>query len=474
MEELYEKIAFPFFAKGVEIAKLAEEAGYGDQELIQLLRYSNLKDYFREISVYFLSQVKQTDELIEFYEDFFEAILREDDFEDIVEIDDHNCSVVVRELTDKFDDLVHIYKFVLEKHNKDRISAFGQFPFPYEVITTMISILEEFLKRSEYRSDREVVEIIRKEMMAKAKEKGLMNLQKAKSHPSPISTKVSSFSRFSNDVNEEALHEILTELYSLIGMEDVKAQVEDMMNFIRVQRMRNDFGLRSIPSSYHIVFTGKPGTGKTTVARLIGRLYKEIGILSSGHTVETDRAGLVGEHIGETALKTEAKIQEALGGILLIDEAYALTRDKSGQDFGIEAIDTLVKRMEDYRDQFAVVITGYEKEIKQFISSNPGLKSRFTKYIHFDDYSPTELVDIFKKICIDYDVNPSDSACQYVLSHFTDVYDDRDETFSNGRRVRTLFEKSVYKQSNRVIRNGIKTKEGIMVMEKEDIDLSEK
>jgi len=474
MEDLYEKIAFPFFAKGVEIAKLAEEEGYGDVELIQLLRYSSLKDYFKEISIYFLSQVKQTDELIEFYEDFFEAILRDDDFEDIAEIDDENCSVVVKELTDKFDDLVHIYEFVLEKYNKDHISAFGQFPFPYETITTMIAILEEFLKRSEYRSDREVVDIIRKEMMAKAKEKGLMHLQKAKSHGSPISAKVSSFTRFSNDVNEEALREILTELYALIGMEDVKKQVEDMMNFIRIQRMRTELGLRSIPSSYHIVFTGKPGTGKTTVARLIGRLYKEIGILSSGHTVETDRAGLVGEHIGETALKTEAKIQEALGGILLIDEAYALTRDKSGQDFGIEAIDTLVKQMEDYRDQFAVVITGYEKEIKQFISSNPGLKSRFTKYIHFEDYSPRELVDIFKKICHDYDINPSESACQYVLSHFTDAYDERDETFSNGRRARTLFEKSVFKQANRLIRNGTKTKEGIMKLEKEDIDLSEK
>lgn len=190
-------------------------------------------------------------------------------------------------------------------------------------------------------------------------------------------------------------HDYMSELSGLIGLGTVKTEVESLRNLIKIRAMRAQQGLPNTIMSYHMVFTGNPGTGKTTVARIVAGIYKEIGILKKGHLVETDRAGLVAEYVGQTAPKTNAKIDESLDGVLFIDEAYTLVGGQN--DYGSEAIATLLKRMEDDRDRLVVILAGYTNEIKEFIDSNPGLQSRFNRYIQFDDYSTEELTEIFKR-----------------------------------------------------------------------------
>jgi SpoVK/Ycf46/Vps4 family AAA+-type ATPase len=203
--------------------------------------------------------------------------------------------------------------------------------------------------------------------------------------------------------------------------------------------------------SYHLVFTGSPGTGKTTVARIVARIYKDLGILKKGHTVETDRAGLVGQYLGETAVKTNAVIDSALNGVLFIDEAYALVPENAGSDYGQEAISTLLKRMEDDRDKLVVIIAGYPNEMKRFIDSNPGLQSRFTRYINFPDYTSKELFEIFVKLYLkknQYTI--TDDAAAYLRKSLDEAVAHKDKNFGNARYVRNVFEKAIQEQANRV------------------------
>ena len=197
-------------------------------------------------------------------------------------------------------------------------------------------------------------------------------------------------------VNEPLEGDPYQELDDLIGLGAVKEEVRSLANFVRLQKQRQDKGLKTPKLSYHLVFTGSPGTGKTTVARIVARIYKDLGILKKGHTVETDRSGLVANYVGQTATKTNAVVDSALNGVLFIDEAYALVPENASQDYGQEAISTLLKRMEDDRDKLVVIIAGYTNEMKRFIDSNPGLQSRFNRYINFPDYTAGELTDIFK------------------------------------------------------------------------------
>lgn len=238
------------------------------------------------------------------------------------------------------------------------------------------------------------------------------------------------------------------ELEKLIGLKTVKEEVKALSNYITVQQKRKEMGLPVAEISYHCVFTGNPGTGKTTVARILAGIYRDKGILKRGHLVETDRSGLVAEYVGQTAVKTNRIIDKALDGVLFIDEAYSLIA--KGEDFGLEAIATLLKRMEDDRDRLIVILAGYTDEMEDFINSNPGLRSRFNRYICFPDYSVDELTEIFQLYASKHEYRLSDEVKQAVRSKIGEAVADRPHDFGNGRYVRNLFERVVQSQANRL------------------------
>ena len=252
-------------------------------------------------------------------------------------------------------------------------------------------------------------------------------------------------------VNEPLEGDPYQELDDLIGLESVKQEVRSLANFVKLQKEREAQGLKTAKVSYHLVFYGSPGTGKTTVARIVGRIYKDLGVLKKGHTVETDRAGLCGEYVGKTGPKTDTVISKALDGVLFIDEAYSLVPEGgSGNDYGQEAISTILKRMEDYRDRLVVIVAGYKDEMQRFIDSNPGLQSRFNRYIDFPDYSSGELADIFKMYMKKNQYTLAPDAEVYLKEQFEYAVAHKDRNFGNARFARNVFEKSIQQQANRL------------------------
>ncbi len=249
---------------------------------------------------------------------------------------------------------------------------------------------------------------------------------------------------------EQRLQTALAELDQLIGLDAVKDRVRSYTNFLRLQQQRRDAGLSTMPISLHMAFVGNPGTGKTTVARIVGQILGAMGTLQSGHVVETDRSGLVAEYAGQTATKTNKLCDSALGGVLFIDEAYSLV-DSSGDDaYGREAIQTLLKRMEDNRDSMAVILAGYSDEMTQLIRSNPGLSSRVNTQIEFADYSPPDLGKIFESMCEQNQYQLPSDARYRLLVGLDHLYQQRDRHFGNGRLVRNAFEDSVRQLADRI------------------------
>ena len=265
----------------------------------------------------------------------------------------------------------------------------------------------------------------------------------------------------------EKIEDLKKELDTYIGLGEVKREVNNLISMATVFKRREEAGLPNADFSLHMVFTGNPGTGKTMIARLMARIYRSLGILSRGQLVEVDRSGLVAGYVGQTAIKTSKIIEKALGGVLFIDEAYALN-GKGDNDFGQEAIDTLLKAMEDHRDDLVVIVAGYDGLMEKFIHSNPGLESRFNRYLHFDDYTLEEMFAIFEMRCRKSQYTLSPDAEQDVKDF---IYDENSDgiTFGNARGVRNLFEQILTEQANRLARMETFTKEDLMTMTRNDV-----
>lgn len=249
-----------------------------------------------------------------------------------------------------------------------------------------------------------------------------------------------------------SLDELLEDLNKLIGLENVKAKVNDLIAFQTVQMLREKQGLHSHKGTMHLAFTGNPGTGKTTVARIVGRIYKQIGLLSKGHFVEVSRTDLIAGYQGQTALKVKKVIDEAKGGVLFIDEAYSITENDHSDSYGRECLTELTKALEDYRDDLVVIVAGYTEPMNHFFASNPGLRSRFNTFIEFPDYSVEELLGIFVKLCRENDYYLSDNVEEYICNILLKQVIDKKENFANGRLVRNIYDNVTMNHAKRVVK----------------------
>lgn len=268
---------------------------------------------------------------------------------------------------------------------------------------------------------------------------------------------------------EKTLDELMDELNSLVGLENVKSEVYSLSNLIRVRKMREERGFEQPNISLHLVFTGSPGTGKTTVARLIGRIYHCLGAISKGKLVEADRSKLVSGYVGQTAIKTRELCESAVGGVLFIDEAYTLTAKQGQNDFGMEAVETLLKFMEDNRDDLVVICAGYTGLMEEFLASNPGLRSRFNKFIDFPDYTPDELTEIFRLRCESYKLAVEDEALECAHAFFENRCENKPEGFANARDARNYFERVITRQADRLAPLEAPTNEQLMTITLDDV-----
>ncbi|MCQ2522187.1 MAG: AAA family ATPase [Lachnospiraceae bacterium] len=272
------------------------------------------------------------------------------------------------------------------------------------------------------------------------------------------------------EADPQKLEKLLEDFNNMVGLTAVKEEINSLVNLLKVQKLRQAQDMKMSGVSKHMVFSGNPGTGKTTVARILADIYKNMGILKGGQLVEVDRSGLVKGYIGQTAIQTQEVISSALGGILFIDEAYTLNVGKGEGDFGQEAVDTLLKAMEDHRDDLIVIVAGYPDLMESFINSNPGLKSRFNKYIMFEDYTPEEQFKILQMNCKKQDYKLSEEAEKVALDFFTKRFEVRPENFANARDVRNYLEKAITNHATRVVTLSEPTKEQLSTLEAEDLE----
>lgn len=277
----------------------------------------------------------------------------------------------------------------------------------------------------------------------------------------------------SDEVVEDArsLTDLLEEVNNLIGLKNVKSKVNDLIIYQKIQKMREKEGLNAVKSTLHLSFTGNPGTGKTTVARIIGRIYKQLGLLSKGHFIEVSRTDLIAGYQGQTALKVKNVIEKAKGGVLFIDEAYSITENEQSDSYGRECITELTKALEDYRNDLVVIVVGYSEPMKNFFSSNPGLKSRFNTFIEFEDYNTKELLEILISMCKNNDYDLTEKAKVKLNDFFETELQNKKENFSNGRMVRNIYDDLVMNHARRIVSIKNITKEDLLLITDLDFKL---
>lgn len=268
--------------------------------------------------------------------------------------------------------------------------------------------------------------------------------------------------------DEKSLEELQAELNSYVGLRTVKETVDNLIAFHTVQKLREGKHLKNAKSTLHMAFIGNPGTGKTTVARIVGQMYKQIGLLSRGHFIEVSRTDLIAGYQGQTALKVKKVIEKAKGGVLFIDEAYSITENSSSDSYGRECLTELTKALEDYRDDLVVIVAGYKNPMKQFFESNPGLKSRFNTFIEFDDYDAQQLTEIFENMCCHADYNVSEELKLKVEDYFSEQVNNKSDDFSNGRLARNIYDNLILNHAKRVITYKLPTKEDLSLLKLED------
>lgn len=268
--------------------------------------------------------------------------------------------------------------------------------------------------------------------------------------------------------DSRTLTELLVDLNSLIGLNKVKAKVNDLIIYQKVQKMRRDNNLNSTKSTLHMAFTGNPGTGKTTVARIVSRIYKQIGLLSKGHFIEVSRTHLIAGYQGQTALKVKKVIEKAKGGVLFIDEAYSITENDNSDSYGRECLTELTKALEDYRDDLVVIVAGYTEPMNKFFESNPGLKSRFNTFIEFDDYSSEQLVEILVLMCKENDYTLSDAVKAVIKDYLDKLVSNKYCNFENGRLVRNIYDDMVMNHARRVVHITSVTREELSLITDKD------
>lgn len=266
-----------------------------------------------------------------------------------------------------------------------------------------------------------------------------------------------------------SLEELLSELDALVGLKNVKEKIKDLIAYQKIQKLRQENNLKTTKNTMHIAFTGNPGTGKTTVARIVGRIYKQLGLLSKGHFIEVSRTDLIAGYQGQTALKVKNVIDKSRGGVLFIDEAYSITENEQSDSYGRECLTELTKALEDYRDDLVVIVAGYTKPMEKFFQSNPGLKSRFNTFIEFEDYGSGDLEKIFQYICQKNDYSIEEEAVLKLREILEKEIELKDENFSNARMIRNLYDDLTMKHAKRVAKIEYPTKEDLSVFKLEDL-----
>ncbi|WP_414572759.1 AAA family ATPase [Nostoc sp. CCY 9925] len=330
-----------------------------------------------------------------------------------------------------------------EKHLETDCLFFAEAPSKENAITTARKLLGTNIKQI---GDGWAVEVC-KELDKKPNLDADLRTGNGKSNHR--GTRVSESSDVNPPIITDELQECLNQLHSLTGLSTVKSTVQELVNIAKVSKLQAQAGIKAPAITRHLVFTGNPGTGKTTVARIMGEIYKNLGVLSKGHFIEADRTNLVAEYLGQTAPKTAKVVESALGGVLFIDEAYSLVPDGRSDMYGQEAINTLLKMMEDYREDLVVIVAGYKGEMSRFIESNPGLKSRFARSIHFENYSSSELTEIFKLMCEQHGYFFSEKTLE-AIGYLVNKFEDKIGDLGNGRFVRNIFDRCIAIQCNRL------------------------